>query len=151
MQDLQIEDFVEVKANKAFESEIIIEEDVDDKDDNKYNESENDEQDKNISNSSSANTTWPTRGLKKVFYAMDMLKLPIKLGAFKDFIISYHEEALFVFDEDAKKRIKKVLCLKFNKIIFKAMLAQNPDCILKKSKRAVSPPDVFLPIIADLF
>ncbi|KAG2212963.1 hypothetical protein INT46_008089 [Mucor plumbeus] len=81
---------------------------------------------------------------------MDMLKLPMKHGAFKDFMKSYRD-ALFVFDEDDKKRVEKVLYLKFNKITFKAMLAQNPDWILQRVKRAVPPPNILLPIITELF
>lgn len=152
MQDLQIEDFIEANANKAFENEIIEDDDDDednDEDDNEYNESENDDQDKDISNSS-GNITRPTRVLKDIFHAMDMLKLPMKHGAFKDFMKSYRD-ALFVFDEDDKKRVEKVLYLKFNKITFKAMLAQNPDWILQRVKRAVPPPNILLPIITELF
>jgi hypothetical protein len=82
---------------------------------------------------------------------MDMLKLPMKHGAIKDFMKSYLD-ALFVFDEeDDKKRVEKVLYLKFNKITFKAMFAQNPDWILERVKRAVPPPDILLTIVTELF
>ncbi|CEP09132.1 hypothetical protein, partial, partial [Parasitella parasitica] len=91
----------------------------------------------------------PTRVLKDIFHAMDMLKLPLRHGAHKEFMRNYRD-ALFIFDEDDKKRVIQVLDQHF-KMSFRKMWARNPTWILERVKRVVPPPDVLLPIVEKLF
>ncbi|KAL9545729.1 hypothetical protein MBANPS3_007001 [Mucor bainieri] len=156
-EDASMSDGHAVDSKKMYDQDQVQDSDdkIQDSDDKEeYSDIEDEEM---PGQASTSIPTRPTRVLKDVFHAMDMLKLPMRHGAFKDLMRSYRN-ALFVLDAEDKQRVETViqhdkkLQRKFGSgQTFNKMWAKCPDWILQRVKRVVPPPDLLLPIIQKLF
>ncbi|KAI8138603.1 hypothetical protein BJV82DRAFT_673542 [Fennellomyces sp. T-0311] len=89
-----------------------------------------------------------TRVLKDAFHLMDQIKVSKRHGLHAEFF-RWYRDALFVYDEDDRKRVEEFL--ESNSTSWKQMLAKNPSWIFKRVKRVIPPPEKLYPIIEDLF
>lgn len=105
-------------------------------------------QDHNVSPLNTSNISIPSRVLKDAFHVMDMIKIPLTHGMSKDFMRRFRD-ILFVVDLEDKQNIEQYLETK-NTTWDECML-ENPDFIMKRTRRYIPPPTELVTALEKLF
>jgi hypothetical protein len=92
--------------------------------------------------------TIPSRVLKDAFHIMDMIKVPLRHRLAKDFARRFRD-TLFVVDQNDRRSVERYLVSigsDWNTCFF-----ENPDFILERVRRYISPAAELLPALKRLF
>ncbi|KAG2224491.1 hypothetical protein INT45_010557, partial [Circinella minor] len=89
-----------------------------------------------------------SRIIKDVFHLMDQIKVPRRHGLANDFSRRLRD-ALFVVDEDDKKKVEAVLLKQGT--TWNEKLIKNPRWLFRRVKRTIPPPEKLYPKVKQLF